>query len=313
MIKTAVIGTGSIGAEHLKAIENSDSFELCAVCDTNEEKLRNFSKEYNVPAFSDYHDIPNKTDAEAVIINLPHFLHCEASVFFLENGLNVLVEKPMANTVEECDKMLAAEKKSGKKLAVGHVQRYFKANRIVKEYVDSQKLGKFVMYEERRTANYFDENRPRWFLNKKTSGGGIVMNYGAHAIDKIFYMIGVQDAEISSSCANAKNEFDIEGHAQYLMKFKNGFSASVTFSGYSGCGYEAIYYFTDGALCVSDGMYLKEYKNGEWTLIDVHDDGLFADRQLEQFANLINGKNTEITNGEYGKAVISMIEKIYGD
>lgn len=311
MIKTAVIGAGSIGIEHLTAIEHSDEFELCAVCDTNTEKAEVFGEKYCVPVFADYHDIPGKTDAEAVILNLPHFLHCEAAVFFLEHGIHVLVEKPMANTVAECDKMLEAAKKSGKKLAVGHVQRYFAANRAVKECIESGRLGKFIMYEERRTTNYFDKNRPKWFLQKSTSGGGIVMNYGAHAIDKIFYMVGAQKPEIFSVCANSKNACDIEGHAQYMMRFKDGFSASVTFSGYGCCGYEVIYYFTDGALNVSDGIRLREYKNGKWEDSDVCEDGLFMDRQLKEFANFIEGKESEITDGEYGKAVISAIEKIY--
>ena len=311
MIKTAVIGTGSIGAEHLTAIEHSDEFALAAVCDTNYKRAEVFGKKYNAPVFTDYREIPKKTDAEAVILNLPHFLHCEAAVFFLEKGLHVLVEKPMANTVEECDKMLEAAKRSGKKLAVGHVQRYFNANRAVKDCISSGRLGKLIMYEERRTTNYFDEKRPKWFLKKSSAGGGIVMNYGAHALDKIFYAAGVHNGEIFSECANFKNDFDIEGHSQFMLRFKDGFSASVTFSGYGCCGYEVIYYFTDGALNVSDGINLREYKNGKWESADIVEDGLFMDKQLGEFAKMIRNEKTEITNGEYGRAVIAAIEKIY--
>ena len=128
----------------------------------------------------------------------PHFLHCEASVFFLEHGLDVLVEKPMANTVAECDKMLEAEKKSGKKLAVGHVQRFFNANRVLKEMINSGELGKLSIASERRTVNYFDDKRPEWFLHKKTAGGGIIMNYGAHALDKLMYLTGADIAELEA-------------------------------------------------------------------------------------------------------------------
>ena len=124
MNKIAVIGTGIIGLSHLEAIVATDVFELCAVCDINEEKAKECAEKYQVPYFTDYKEIPEKTDADAVIINLPHFLHCECSIFFLEKGLHVLVEKPMANSAEECDRMIAAAKKSGKALLVGHVQRY---------------------------------------------------------------------------------------------------------------------------------------------------------------------------------------------
>ena len=310
-IKIAVIGTGSIGLMHLEAIEQSDDFELCAVCDVNEKAVKPIAEKYGVKYYTDYHEITSDLGIEAVILNLPHFLHCEASVWFLNNGIDVLVEKPMANSVKECDEMLKAEKKSGRKLAVGHVQRYFLANRVVKEYVESERLGKLVMYEERRTTDYFSDKRSRWFLDKKLAGGGIVMNYGAHALDKLFYITGMNEAEISSSFGNAKNEYNVEGHAQYFMKFKNCLSASVTFCGYAPCGYEVLYYFTNGTLKVSESDSLYEYSNSGWKPIEVKEDGGFLKRQLTEFAKYIRGENSEICSGEYGKKVIEAIEKIY--
>lgn len=310
-IKIAIIGTGSIGLMHLEAIEQSDDFELCAVCDVNEKAVKPIAEKYGVKYYTDYHEITSDSGIQAAILNLPHFLHCEASVWFLNNGIDVLVEKPMANTAAECDKMLEAEKKSGKKLAVGHVQRYFLANRAVKEYVESERLGKLVMYEERRTTDYFSDKRSRWFLDKKLAGGGIVMNYGAHALDKLFYITGMNEAEISSSFGNAKNEYNVEGHAQYFMKFKNGLSASVTFCGYAPCGYEVLYYFTNGTLKVSESDSLYEYSNSGWKPIEVKEDGGFLKRQLTEFAKYIRGENSEICSGEYGKKVIEAIEKIY--
>lgn len=310
-IKVAVIGTGSIGLMHLEAIEQSDDFELCAVCDMAESVVKPIAEKYRVRYYTDYHKMTDNSDIQAVILNLPHFLHCEATVWFLNHGKNVLVEKPMANSAAECDEMLRAEQRNGKKLAVGHVQRYFNANRAVKEYVDSERLGKLVMYEERRTTDYFGGKRSSWFLDKKLSGGGIVMNYGAHALDKLFYITGMRNPQITSSFGNEKNKHNIEGHAQYLMRFKNGLSASVTFCGYAPCGYEVLYYFTNGTLRVSESDRLYEYLNGEWKPIEVGEDGGFLKRQLTEFAKYLRGEATEICTGDYGKEVIESIEKIY--
>ena len=115
MIKIAVIGTGIIGTDHIKAIQSCDLCQLCAVCDVNEKLAMDISKEYNVPYFTDYKKIPEEIEVDAVILNLPHYLHCESTVFFLNKGINVLVEKPMAMTTEECDKMIEAAAKNGKK------------------------------------------------------------------------------------------------------------------------------------------------------------------------------------------------------
>lgn len=311
MKKIVVVGTGIIGLDHIKAIENSDKFELAALCDLNEGVVSQLAEKYNVPYFLDYHDIPSNVEADAVILNLPHFLHCESTVFFLEHGYNVLVEKPMANTVAECDKMIEAANRSGKKLAVGHVQRFFNANRKVKELVDSEELGKLCMFTEVRTTDYFKPTRPRWFLNKKTAGGGIVMNYGAHALDKLFYITEKNAAQVSASCGNIKNEFDIEGHAQFLLQFDGSLSASITFSAYSLSDYDSVYYFTNGALKVTDSRLLSYTTDGEWHSIDVEEDGMHMERQLEEFYKYLSGEHADIADAEYGRAVISVIEAVY--
>jgi len=311
MIKVAIVGTGIIGLTHLKAIENTNVCELCAVCDINEEKARGCAEKYGVPYFTDYHDIPKKTDADAVILNLPHFLHCESVVFFLESGLHVLVEKPMANTTEECDRMIAATEKSGKVLVVGHTQRYFKVNQFIKEAIKEERYGKLSMITGVRSINYFLESRPKWFLSKKMAGGGIGMNYGAHALDTLFYIIGESNPEILSNYGNLKNDADIEGHMQYFLKFPSGISMAETLSGYNASGHELIYYFTDGVLKVDNAQVLYERKNSQWEMIDVQEDGAKMERQLLDFCNCLDGKPNMICTMYEGREVIAALEKLY--
>lgn len=312
MLKLAIVGTGIISVNHIHALKSTDCFSLCGVCDINEEKGMALAVEEGVPYVKDYHDIPEILNPDAVILNLPHFLHCEASVFFLEHGIHVLCEKPMANTVEECEKMLEASKKNGKKLAIGHVQRYIPANQIVKETISSERLGKLCMFHEVRTINYFHEDRPKWFLDKEKAGGGIVMNYGAHALDKLFYTLADHHPSIEACVGNFKNDYNVEGHAQFLMKFQNGVSASVTFSAYTNSGYDAVYYFTDGALKVEDTVHLFECIDGKWVPVKLPPMGkdMFA-LQLEEFYKYINDEPSIVATAEYGRDVIAGIEQIY--
>lgn len=313
MLKIAIVGTGIIGLSHIKAIKQLSCCKLCALCDLNEEKVKALAAENNVPYFTDYKDIPSKTDCDAVILNLPHGLHCESTVFFLEHGIHVLVEKPMANTTEECEKMLAAAKKSGKKLAVAHIQRFFNANQKVKAVVESGELGRLCMYTEARTINYFDASRPRWFLDKKMAGGGIVMNYGAHALDKLFFATGARPVSIDANCSNFKNDASIEGHAQIFAKFDNGMTAAITFSGYTTVIYDSIYYFTNGAMRVigSDILEINKGDGNGWIRVPDLDDGLELVREIEEFRKYVEDLPSSIPDGEYGKDVISAIEKIY--
>ena len=307
----AVIGTGIIGSSHLHAISRSDSCRLCAVCDINESAAIAAADKYGVPYFTDYRDIPTKTEADAVILNLPHWLHCEAAVFFLDSGLHVFVEKPMAISVDECDKMLAAAAHSGKQLAVGHLQRFVAANRKVRDVVQSGELGRLCMITEFRTIDYFAPNRPKWFLNKELAGGGIIMNYGAHALDKFFYIMDSRPEYIRANVQNWKNDCSIEGHSQIMINFKNGVSATITFNGYTNSGYETIYYFTEGTLKVSNTTQLFMRAGQEWIPVQLQESDDYMLCQLEAFCSLVRGESSEMPTGTYAKDVISAIERIY--
>lgn len=308
MIDIAVIGTGIIAAEHLEAIKKLDEVRLTAVCDKDEKKARAAAEKYNTRYFTDYRDIVGKADA--VILNLPHFLHCEVSVFFLEAGLDVLVEKPMANTVAECDRMIDAAEKSGRKLAVGHVQRYFKANRELKRIIESGEYGPLCMMSERRTTDYFSASRPEWFLNKATAGGGIIMNYGAHALDKLLYLTGDKITSVTGSVGNFANSRDIDGHAQFFATVSGGACADITLCGYNFSTYDNMYYFPGATIRVNETTELSIFSDGVETKIPCEEDGGFMLRQLEEFCKYIKGEPSEITDGEYGRQIIQAIEVV---
>lgn len=313
MLKIAIVGTGIIAGLHIDAINKLDNCTLVALCDLNKPKLDELCAKLNVPGYTDYKEMSEKEDFDAVILNLPHGLHAEATVFFLESGRHVLVEKPMANTLEECDKMLESAKNSGKKLAVGHIQRFFRPNRVVKEYVESGELGKLCMYSEQRSINYFLPDRPAWFTSKKMAGGGIIMNYGAHAFDKLFYVTGKRPISVTANTANLINDRDVEGHAQIFAKFEDGLSAVITFSGYSTVVYESYYYFTGGAIKINgvDSAFLLREGEKEWQPIDAkrkYDEFIV---QLNEFVKYVNGEPSEIADGIYSRDIIEAIENCY--
>ena len=313
MFKIAIVGTGLIGVHHVSAIKEVEGCELVALCDINEAVVKPLAEEYGVPYFLDYKEIPDKVECDAVILNLPHGLHCESTIFFLEKGMHVLLEKPMANTVEECDRMIEAAEKSGKKLAIAHPQRYYDAAKKIKDICESGELGKLVMITEQRSINYFLDSRPRWFLSKKAAGGGIVMNYGAHALDKIKSITGAKVTSICASCDNFLTDHDIEGHAQILGKLDNGASFTVTFSGYARLPYETMFYFTNGAIRSEHSSTLEINRNTKFWEKDkeCRPDSQIILQEIEEFVKLMNGEESTLPTPEFGREVIASIEKIY--
>lgn len=310
-MKIAVVGTGIISGRHLDAIVNSPNCRLSAVCDISEEVVKAVAEKYGVPYFTDYTRIPDGCDADAVILNLPHWLHCEVAEFFLDRGLHVLVEKPMANSPAECKRMIAAQKRSGKCLAVAHPQGFSAASRYIKQVTENKELGQLYMISEFRSDNYFRAARPKWFLKKALAGGGIVMNFGAHSLDRLFYITGSRPARISATMGNLKTNDDIEGHAQIAVEMENGVSASITLCGYGDYGRETYYYFTQGALKVRDFSHVYRLEEGEWAEVKLPVLDTPIALEIEEFCKLVAGQPSLIPSGEYGLAVIENIYKLY--
>lgn len=308
MFKIGIVGAGAIGKKHAEAIYKNSKCELVAVVDLDIDKAEEIAKIHKAKGYTDYKKMADEVEMDVVILNLPHFLHCDATIFFLEKGINVLVEKPMANTTEECDKMIAASKKSGAKLAVGHVQKYYSAVREVKKIIDSGKYGKLCMITEVRNVDYVRETRPKWFLDKKLAGGGIVMNYGAHTLDRIMYVTGEKVTEVHAITSNPVSEHDIDVDVQMLLKLTGDISATITF-----CGnrvpseYEASYYFTDGTVKLR-GWDLYLFENNEF----VKYEGTYnlLEKQLEETIKWLKGEENELVTPECGRDIIRVLQEV---
>ena len=313
MKRFGIVGAGIIATSHKRALQGNSNCELVAVCDIVAEKAEQIAEGTNARMYTDYKEMQEAEQLDAVILNLPHFLHKEVSIYFLERRIAVLVEKPMANSVEECDAMIEASKQSKTPLAVGHVQRYFVCYRKLKELMAAGTLGKLCLMTETRNVNYFDPKRPRWFLNKKQAGGGIVMNYGAHTLDKMFYTTGLSVESVTAAGQNFLTDDDVEASAQIFLKLSGGVSAAFT---YCGCHvpsqYETYFYFTEGVAYIRGGseLWISE-RGGALEKIELDYDKDYFVPQLEEFLKLMDGEESEAVTPEYGREVISVLERAF--
>ena len=313
MKRIGIVGAGIIGVSHKNAIMKNSRCCLAAVCDVAIEKAQGLVEGMDIPVYADYKEMAQNVRLDAVILNLPHFLHKEVTIYFLERRIAVLVEKPMANSVEECDAMIAAAQKYDTPLAVGHVQRYFEAYRTLRDMIVSEELGKLCLVTESRNIYYFAENRPKWFFDKTKAGGGIMMNYGAHSLDKLLYTTGASIEKVSANGNNMMNDADVEAAAQLLLKLSNGISASLSYSGcYSPYQEEVIFYFTEGVAKVCGNRELWISKKGmQFEQVDLDYTVVALERQLVEFLKLLNGDESEIVTPQYGRAVIRVLEEAF--
>ena len=312
MFKIGIVGTGIIAGRHIKAIQKSEKLTITAVCDIDPEKAEKAASETGANAYTDYKVMAENEQLDCVILNLPHFLHKDVTVFFLNRGVSVLVEKPMANTVEECDEMIAAAKANSVYLGIGHVQKYHDCFRILKKLIEEESLGKLCSITETRNIDYFTDVRPKWFLSKKLAGGGIVMNYCAHTMDKIFYTTGLDVEEVHAFGNNFLTDDDVEATCQVLLKFKGGASAALTYCGTKVPNqYDTYFYFTHGTVAIlRGGRGMKVSKHGEEPVEYEFTDNTVFEQQIQELEKMLSGEENEIVTPEMGRKIIAVNEKI---
>lgn len=231
-IKTAIIGCGKIGQTHAQALSTLAESEFTAVCDAQLSRAQSFSDKYGVQAFDSVPEMLSKADIEAVTICTPHPLHEEPCLQAAQAGAHVLIEKPMASSLEACDAMLEAADKHCVKLGIVSQRRLFEPVQRMKSAIDAGKigapvLGTFSMFSWRDQAYYeSDPWRGKW----KTEGGGVLVNQSPHMLDMLQWFMG-EIEEVSGYWSNLNHPYvEVEDTALAMIRFKSGGLGNVVTS-----------------------------------------------------------------------------------
>lgn len=207
-MRSAVIGVGVIGSLHAQIL--SERKTLCAVCDIDDTKLKKYE---NIPVFTDYKKMLDEVRPDVVHICTPHYLHAEMAVYALDNGINVLCEKPLCINLEQMKSILDAEKRSKACLGVCLQNRYNKESVFVKEYLKGKTVKSAVAHMAwHRTKEYYASGD--WRGKKATEGGGVLINQALHTLDLLQYFAGQPTHIVSNVCnLTLKNDIEVEDTA----------------------------------------------------------------------------------------------------
>ncbi|MEA2632121.1 MAG: hypothetical protein QOE66_2340, partial [Chloroflexota bacterium] len=231
-LRTALIGCGKIGQIHATALSDLPESEFVAACDPQRERAEAFAAMNGTRAYVDVGTMLAETGAQAVVIGTPHPRHAAAAIEAMEAGAHVLVEKPMAASLDDCDAMLASARRTGKTLGVISQRRLYEPVRRLKDAIDAGKIGRpvlgvFQMFSWRDRAYYqSDPWRGKW----ATEGGGVLVNQSPHQLDLLQWFMGEID-EVSGCWANLNHPtIEVEDTALAMIRFKNGGLGSVVAS-----------------------------------------------------------------------------------
>lgn len=230
MTGIGIIGAGRISAAHAAAARALPNCRLIAFADSDSERAQGAAAKAGVAAVTDYQRLLDDDEVHAVVICLPHHLHCEVTVECLGAGRHVLLEKPMALDVEECDLMLAAARASGARLMVGHSQQFFPVNRAARSAIAEGMIGDVVLATDTWYKPFFEGVRPDWFLRDDMGGGMWPMN-GSHMIDRMLFLLGHRVVGVKGSVRNNIHGLSSDSGIAYLQ-LEGGRAAVLAHAGY---------------------------------------------------------------------------------
>ena len=193
-LKVGLVGAGGIANSHLPAyLEHTDRVRVTAVCDIVEDAASAYAKRANVDAvYTDLDTMLREADIEAVDLCHRHDLHAPHAIAAAEAGKHVIVEKPMANSVQDCRYMVEAADKSGVTLMVAQHLRYMRTAAAAKRLIEDGKLGEIEAVRTHMIAGGYGrlDRRGHWMRDPRYAGGGVMMTTQVHHIDLLRYYVG---------------------------------------------------------------------------------------------------------------------------
>lgn len=343
-LRTAIVGCGKVGHIHAGALKVLPESELVAVCDADPVRAASFAAQYQGRAFTDVGAMVRQAAVNAVMVCTPHPQHRRNTVDAAAAGAHVLVEKPMAASLADCDSMLAAARASGVTLGIVSQRRFYEPVQRMKQAISAGKIGRpalgtMIMLSWRDEAYYrSDPWRGTW----TGEGGGVLVNQSPHQLDILQWLMGPID-EIAGCWANLNHPaIEVEDTALAMIRFRNGGLGSIVTSvsqkpgiytkvHVHGTNGASVGVQTDGGATFIAGMsgILDPPVNDLWTVpgeeallanFQAEDRARFRSfdpiahyhgLQIQDFLRAVLDRRPPLVTGEEGRVVVEMFTAIY--
>lgn len=225
-LRFGLIGCGRVAPRHAQSIKELPDSRLVAVADIVESRAKRFAHDYSADAYLDYHRLLDREDIDVVNICTPSGLHAEMAIDAMQAGKHVIVEKPMALSLPDADKMMVTSKVAGVKFCVVLQNRFNPPMQDLRRVVDEGKLGRILLGNAtirwyRPQEYYEDEWHGKWAMD-----GGALMNQSIHHIDALQWLMGDVERVFAYS-ATLAHKMEAEDVGVAVIRFKNGALGSV--------------------------------------------------------------------------------------
>jgi predicted dehydrogenase len=313
MLRVGILGAGYFGAVHARALSALPEVQLVAVCAETEALADAFAAEHGGKPYGDWQAFLADSGVDAVAVAAPHQLHCEMAVAAAEAGKHVLLEKPMARTVAECSRIIAAAERSGVTLMIGHLLHFSLPGLVARRIIASGELGRPVLGSSALLKLWMEPNRRGWHLDA-ASGGGMLMTAGIHALDLLIWLMGGQVEAVSAATATLFHAQAADDSSMLLLRFADGRFGQVASVGYrdGGTTYGMDLVCERGTLRIDFARGVAIGRDGCWSGVpgSIEPEWMLrgVEREWQAMAAAIAGTAPVAVTGAYGRHVIACIE-----
>jgi myo-inositol 2-dehydrogenase / D-chiro-inositol 1-dehydrogenase len=330
-IKIAILGAGFISEIHCESYHRFvPNAEVIAVYTRNAEKAQSFAQKNSIPQWYDNLDaIIQSSGADVIDICLPNFLHAEATLKAAAAGKHIIIEKPLAVTLEEADAMISACKKAGVKLMYAEELCFAPKYERVRQMVNEDAIGDIYMLKqsEKHSGPHSD-----WFYDVNLSGGGVLMDMGCHGIAWFRWMLKnakVKSVYATMSTVYHKQRTKAEDNSVVIIEFENGVTGVVenSWAKHGGMDDRSEVYGTGGVVYADLFMgnaAIAYSKNGYGYAMEKADTTvgwtftIFEEafnqgypQELKHFIDCVQNNKEPLVTGDDGRAVLEIIYAAY--
>jgi UDP-N-acetyl-2-amino-2-deoxyglucuronate dehydrogenase len=326
-VQVGIVGGGNISATHARAAAAVDGCRVAAVFGRNHERAAAIAREYGVPAYDDLNKLLAHRPMDVVAIGSPSGLHADQIVLAAEQGLHVLVEKPLDISIDRVDRALAAVRKAGVRLGVFFQDRLKPDLVRVKRLLDEGRLGRVLLVSAQvkwyRPPEYYATSRWRgtWTLD----GGGALMNQGVHTVDVLLWLFGPV-AALTAQAGTALHGIEVEDSVVATLKFASGALATLeaTTAAFPGFPRRIEITGTEGTIVIEgDNLVAAHLRRPSPDVAvsapaasaaassPVVADASAHQRIFEDFFDAIRNNRDPVCSGEEGRRSVALVEQIY--
>ncbi len=322
IVRVGIIGLGQIAVRaHLPGYSKVEGCQVTALYSSREDHAKQVAQQYGVPhIYKNWSHLLESNHVDAVSICTPNFTHLPIALKALQEGKHVMLEKPMAMSRGECNKINQAAKKSKKVLMVHQNMRFDPAVRTAQKLLMKNIIGEIFAFKCSLTHRGPQAWNPKakWFFNKQETGGGALMDLGPHMFDSLGFLLQDQARLVGAVATNGSGAGAKQGeiHCACLLKFKKGAVGTVTV-GWADTIYQNRFYFygTKGSLYLNlakgDPITLEFRKHPGKEFPPLAKD-TFAPTIYEHFIHCVKHNKRPWVSGEEGLKTLELIEAGYG-